>query len=325
MEAVYLGQHRPHIERHLRHLESLAEGLKLRFVDSAQSIPTIAAQCGDAPVIIVGGNYHHLAELAQHLPALRLVQTHTAGTDWIDIQALADRGVLVSDNNGANATAVAEHTIALILELYHHVAAQLASVRAGTWQQGMDGIAAPMHTLEGKRVGLVGLGRIGSRVAKRLIGWDCNVYCFDTASLSADYLEACRAIPMSFDELLSSCDIISLHVPLNRLTRHLMSAREFALMRSDALFINTCRGGVVDETALIAALRDGHIAGAGLDVTDPEPINPDSPLLHLNNVAITPHYAARSVESGQLGSAHVAANAARVLRGQQPISIVQPI
>lgn len=325
MEAVYLGQHRTGIEQHLLHLESLEAGLRLRFVDSEQAVADIAAQCGDTPVIVVGGNYYHLAELAQHLPALRLVQTFTAGTDWIDIAALAARGVLVSDNNGANATAVAEHAIALMLELYHHFAAQLASVRQGTWQLGMGNTTAPMHTLEGKRVGLVGLGRIGSRVARRLSGWDCEVFFFDTAALEDDYVRACRAHPLPFDELLSSSDIVSLHVPLNRLTRRLIGAREFALMRPTALFINTCRGGVVDEGALIAALQSGQIAGAGLDVTDPEPIVADNPLLQMANVAITPHYAARAVESGVHGSAHVAANAARALRGETPLSIVQPV
>ncbi len=325
MEAVYLAQSRPGIEQHLRHLEGLEAGLRLRFVDCEQAIPDIAAQCGNTPVIVVGGNYYHLAELAEHLPALRLIQTFTAGTDWIDVAALASKGVQVSDNNGANATAVAEHAIALILELYHHFAAQLASVRQGTWQQGMGNATAQMHTLEGKRVGLIGLGRIGSRVAKRLAGWECEVFFFDTAMLDDSYLRACSARLLPFDELLSTCDIISLHVPLNRLTRHLMGAREFALMRPTALFINTCRGGVVDEEALIAALQSGQLAGAGLDVTESEPIAPDNPLLQMANVAITPHYAARAIESGIHGSAHVAANAARALRGEAPLSIVQPV
>ena len=325
MSAVYLASASADIESRLRHLESLAEGLSLRWVDSALPVEDIAAQCGDTPAIVIGGRYGQMSELARRLPALRLVQTFTAGTDWLDVAALDQLGVQVSDNNGANANPVAEHTIALMLAVYHKLDQQFTSVKAGSWQEGIRGPRSEMHTLVGKRVGLVGLGRIGSRVARRLQGWECKLLFCDTAEFDAEYLRPCNAQRLSFDELLSTCDVVSLHVPLNRLTHHLVSTRELALMQTSSLLINTCRGPVVDEQALIEALQKGQLLGAGLDVTDSEPIEQDNPLLHLPNVLITPHFAAQAHDPDNKGAHHAAENLARSLRGEAPRSIVAPV
>ncbi len=325
MHAVYLASASADIESRLRHLENLSEGLVLRFVDSALPLKEIAAQCGETPALVIGGRYDQMSELAHLLPALRLVQTFTAGTDWLDVAALAQLGVQVSDNNGANANAVAEHTIALILAVYHKLDQQFASAKAGTWQEGVRGPRAEMHTLVGKRVGLVGLGRIGSRVARRLQGWECELFFCDTAEFDGEYIRACNAQRLSSDELFSTCDVVSLHVPLNRLTHHLVSTRELALMRTDALFINTCRGPVVDEQALVSALQKKQLLGVGLDVTETEPIETDNPLLRLPNAIITPHFAAQARESNNKGAQHVADNLARALRGEAPQSIVTPV
>mgnify|MGYP006136483173 CR=1 FL=1 len=172
----------------------------------------------ETPALVIGGRYGQMTELARLLPELRLVQTYTAGTDWLDVAALDQLGVKVSDNNGANANTVAEHTIALIFSVYHKLDQQFKSVQAGNWQEGVCGPRSEMHTLVGKRIGLVGLGRIGSRVARRLQGWECELFFCDVANFEADYIRQCNAQRLSFDELLSSCDVVSLHVPLNRLT-----------------------------------------------------------------------------------------------------------
>jgi D-3-phosphoglycerate dehydrogenase len=296
--------------------------LVFKAVDSSQPVDQLAAQCAGAPVII-SGNYYEGLELARLLPDLQLFQATTAGTDWLDVVGLHKLGVLVSDNNGANAVAVAEHTIALIFAAIHKLDQQFANVEAGTWNKGID--TSAFRTLVGQRVGLIGLGRIGSRVAKRLAGWQCELVFHDSADLSADYIQATGARRLPLDELLQTADVVSLHLPLNRLTRGTFSTGEFGLMKKTALFINTCRGPVVDEAALIRALETKEIAGAGLDVTEVEPIQADNPLLKMGNVVITPHFAARAVESGLNTEQHVVANAARIVRGETPVSLVEPI
>jgi len=129
---------------------------------------------------------------------------------------------------------------------------------------------------------------------------------------------------LPYDELLQTSDVVSLHVPLNRLTRDYFSDREFGLMKSSAIFINTCRSSLLDEAALIRALQENHLFGAGLDVTQSEPIETDNPLLNMPNVLITPHSAGRSVQFSAKISSHINANATRVIRGEPPVSVVTP-
>ena len=307
----------------LQHLIELTE-CPLAFVDCDLPLDEQVAACGATPVIILYGRPADLLALARRLPALALIQIPIAGSDWLDVAALAELGVQVADNNGANAAVVAERTIALIYSVFQQLDQQFASARAGTWQQGVD-FDRPYYTFEGKRIGLVGLGRIGSRVAKRLKGWECEVCFHDIAEFAADYIAATGAHPLPYDELLQTADVVSLHVPLNRLTRTMFSDREFGLMQSGAVFINTCRGPVCDEAALIRALQAGRLFGAGMDVTEIEPIQPDNPLLEMPNVLITPHSAGRSVQTHEKTGPHVVANAARVIRGEPPISVVAPV
>ena len=231
----------------------------------------------------------------------------------------------VANNGGANAVAVAEHAILLMLTIERKLDLQIDSVKAGTWMQGVGGDRTEYHTLVGKRIGIVGLGRIGSRVAKRLQGWECEVVYHDVVDYDDDYIEAAGATFVEFDDLLASSDLISLHVPLERTTRHMMSDREFGLMKPTAILINTCRGPVVDEVALKRALTNGEIFGAGLDVTEVEPIEEDNDLPSLPNVVVTPHMATRALESEHNAVANVIANAARVARGEQPLWVVPPV
>jgi phosphoglycerate dehydrogenase-like enzyme len=312
----------------VKQLQSLADQgdtpLVFKAVDSALPVEQLAAQCAGAPVL-VSGNYYEAVALARLLPDLQLYQAMTAGTDWLDVAGLNALGVQISDNNGANAVAVAvaEHAIALILSVYHKLDQQFASVQARNWNQGIsDG---SFQTLVGKRIGLIGLGRIGSRVAKRLAGWECELVFYDNKDLPANYIQSTGATPLPYDELLQTADVVSLHVPLNRLTRGFFGAREFGLMKQDAIFINTCRGPVVNEKTLIDALTLDNIAGAGLDVTAVEPIQSDNPLLKKDNVVITPYFAARAQQSGHNTFQHVVANAARIARGETPHALVQPV
>ena len=300
--------------------------VELRFVDSGQNPEDVLKDCEDAVALIAAGGRNMLdAEFISKLGNLRLIQTFSAGTDWMDKAALAELGVAVSNNGGANAVAVAEHAVILMLSVERKIDRQIESVKKGTWMAGVGGDRTEFHTLVGKRIGIVGLGRIGSRVAKRLQGWECEVVYHDVVDFDDEYVEAAGAKFVELDELLETSDIVSLHVPLERTTRHMMSDREFALMKSTAILVNTCRGPVVDEVALKRALRDGQIFGAGLDVTEVEPIEADDDLPNLPNVVVTPHLATRALESEHNATANALANVARVARGEDPEWVVPPV
>jgi len=299
--------------------------LDLRFVDSDQTEDQIVAECMDAIAILPARPRVLTTELVARLPNLRLVQTSGAGTDSLDKTALAELGVDVANNGGSNAVAVAEHAVALMFAVNRKLDVQIESAKLGTWGDGVQGDRHEFHTLVGKRVGIVGLGRIGSRVAKRLQGWECEVVYHDVAQFDAEYEAAAGARRVEFDELLKTSDIVSMHVPLERTTRHLIGEREFRLMKPTAILVNTGRGPVVDEEALISALRSGEIFAAGLDVTYVEPIQPDNPLPTMPNVVITPHLAGRAFESELNAAEYTVTNAARLARGERPEWIVPPV
>ena len=191
--------------------------------------------------------------------------------------------------------------------------------------EGVEGDRTEFHTLVGKRIGIIGLGRIGSRVAKRLAGWECEIVYTDIVNHDEDYIAATGAQRVELDELLSTSDIVTLHVPLDRVTKHMISDRELELMKPNAILINTCRGPVVDENSLIRALEAKTIFAAGLDVTEIEPIEDDNPLPTMPNVIVTPHLATRALESELNAAQFTMENAGRVVRGEEPDWIVKPV
>jgi phosphoglycerate dehydrogenase-like enzyme len=222
-------------------------------------------------------------------PRLRLVQLLSAGYDQVDVEAARKAGVPVANNGGANAIAVAEHTILLILAVMKRLVALHNNVVAGRWLAA--GSAGPVHEAAGGILGIVGLGNIGKKVARRGAALDMRIVYHDIARLTEAEEDALGVRYAGLDELLRQANVVSLHVPLDASTRHLIGARELALMRPDAILINTCRGPVVDEAALHAALVSGRLAGAGLDVMVDEPPPVDHPLFALTNVTFTPHSA----------------------------------
>ena len=302
-----------------------AGGIDLRFVDKEQTFDEVVEQCQGAVVILPQGRYDHLSELAGKVSTLKLIQTFSAGTDWIDKAGLGELGIDVANNGGANAVAVAEHAIGLMFSVYRKLDIQIDSVKEGTWMAGVRGDRTEFHTLVGKRIGIIGLGRIGSRVAKRLAGWECEIVFCDVIDHDDDYIAAAGAKRVELDELLATSDIVTLHVPLDRSTRHMISDRELGLMKSTAVLINTCRGPVVDENALIRGLEAKEIFGAGLDVTEIEPIEADNPLPTMANVVVTPHLASRALESELNAARLTIENAGRVVRGETPDWLVRPV
>jgi D-3-phosphoglycerate dehydrogenase len=217
-------------------------------------------------------------------PGLLLIAIVGTGTDNIDLDAADRYGVAVCNTPGANARSVAEHAIALMLAVAKHIPLADREMRAGDWRHHLG------LELEGKTLGVVGLGNIGSRVARmgnalgmRVVAWS---FTRDEARASA-----AGAQLVEIDDLLRQSDAVSLHVPATLESRGMIGARELALMKPSAILINTARGALVDEAALIEALRAAHLGGAGLDVYVEEPLPSNSPLLSLDNVVLTPHAA----------------------------------
>ncbi len=235
-------------------------------------------------------------EFFRAAPRLRLVQLTSAGYDRVDVEAARKAGVLVANNGGANAIAVAEHTILLILAVLKKLVWHHNNVVAGKWLVGVFA-ETPIYELAGRTVGIVGLGNIGKKVARRAAAFDARVQYYDIARLTEDQEDALGVRFVLLDELLRTSEVVSLHVPLNDTTRHLLGARELGLMRREAIVVNTCRGPVIDEQALHDALKSGQIAGAGLDVMVEEPPSPTHPLFALPNVTLTPHSAGPTWEN----------------------------
>lgn len=228
-------------------------------------------------------------EVLARLPHLRLVVTTGRRNPSIDTAAAAEAGITVCGTDSL-ATAPAELTWALVLGLSRHVVLEAEAMRTGGWQTTVG------RDLAGHTLGLLGLGRIGSQVAAVGRAFGMHVVAW-SRSLTPERAEAAGARSVPFDELLSSSDVVSVHLPLADGTRGLLGERELSLMRPDALLVNTSRGPIVDEAALLAALERGHLGGVGLDVFDEEPLPADHPLRTAPRTLLTPHlgYVTRDV------------------------------
>jgi phosphoglycerate dehydrogenase-like enzyme len=223
----------------------------------------------------------------------------------------------VCQNGGANSVAVAEHTIMLILAVYRKLVTFHQNVAQGRWHDGIPR-SVDIFELEGKTVGLVGLGHIGQQVARRLKPFDADLIYYDAFRRSPEEEERLGIRYVPFNTLLDTADVVSLHVPLNDSTRQMINADALGRMKPKAILINTCRGEVVDEPALIGALKRGRILGAGLDTQEQEPADPANPLLTLPNVTLTPHTAGPTIDSFRKRFQNGYANVERVARGQSP-------
>ena len=300
------------------------DGAEISWVDSTQSIEGQAAELKDTVTVIVGGGGGFSLELARACANLTLIQTTSAGTDRLDKQALGELGIRVANNGGGNAVAVAEHTIALMVSTYRKLQLQFKLVKSGEWMGDLRASwYSQAHELTGKTVGIIGLGRIGSRVARRLQGWECDIVYHDVVRFP-DLESELGVSFLSKEELLQSSDVVTLHVPLNKHTKGMMSDREFDMMKPTAVLINACRGPVVDEAALIRAMNENKISAAGLDVLEEEPTPKDNPLLDMDNVLVTPHLASFAQEAAEKSRVFAMGNVATVAAGGDPESIILP-
>jgi glycerate dehydrogenase len=229
------------------------------------------------------------ADLAQ-LPDLKMIAVAATGTDIVDLAACRERGIIVSNIRNYSLVSVPEHCFSLILALRRNLAAYAADVKAGKWRNATQFCLFdhPISDLAGSTLGIVGYGALGRRVAQ--IG---RAFGMKVVVASRSPVDDAEVTMLPLAELLATADVVSLHLPLNDKTRHMIGAAELATMKKTALLINTARGGLVDEAALAAALKSGVIGGAGFDVLTKEPPTDGNPLLELDqpNFILTPHVA----------------------------------
>jgi glyoxylate reductase len=245
-------------------------------------------------------------------PRLRMIQHQGVGYERIDLAACRTRRIPLCLTPEGTTTGVAEHTILLILALYKQLVKAATGTRQGHWMQWE--LRGASFELSGKTLGLVGFGRIGREVARRALAFDARVAYFDPLFSDDDHPQIARHA--SLESLLSTSDIVSLHVPVTAQTRKLVDDQFFRSMKPNAILVNTARGALIDESALLGALERRQLAGAALDVLDREPPDPAHPLLPQDNVLVTPHIAAGTRDALQAKMRAAFANMQRRLRGE---------
>jgi phosphoglycerate dehydrogenase-like enzyme len=277
---------------------------------------------------IIVGDYttHHEmdAEVMRAAAPCALIQQPSVGYQHLDVDEAARQGIPVANAAGANAISVAEHTIMGALSCLKKLTLQQKKMRESIWAQ--DEMAEHgIFELFGKTLGIIGLGRIGKQVAARAKPFGCNTIYYDIVrpdeGLEAELCVSFREL----DELVAESDILCLHVPLTPDTRHMIDAARVAGMKQGAILVNVARGEVIDEDAVAAALKEGRLAGAVIDVFSEEPVPPDNPLLDCPNTVLTPHTAGATNES-RLRIINVAmGNIVKVLKGEPPENVVNGV
>jgi len=287
----------------------------------------LIAAGSEADVLLCSTRDAITRRVLDHLPRLKVVASYGVGLNHLDLDAATERGIVVTHYPAYCTAEVADHALALILALNRRIVELDRDLHAGAWNaEGAHTrriLRGPVCPLRELTLGIVGIGRIGSAVAQRAKAFGLTLLAADPYVAPAE-LVARGAEPVALDELLTRADIVTLHCPLTPETRGMIDARALGLMPPSAVLVNTARGPIVDLDALVAALTAGALAGAALDVVDPEPLPPGSPLYALPNVILTPHaayYSERSVETLRRETLRAAL---AVLRGERPPVVANP-
>lgn len=251
---------------------------------------------------------------------LKMMQLISAGYDKANIEAAQRAGVAICNNGGANSGPVAEHSFLLMLALARQLFRQHEDVATARWQR--SGLSKDVFTLEGLTLGIVGLGTIGKKAARLARAFGMKVQYYDIVRLSEDAEGQLGVRFRLLDELLSTSDFVSLHIPFTSATHHMFGKAQFARMKKKSYFINTARGEVVDEKALYEVLANGAIAGAGLDVFEQEPPSAENPIFKLKNVVLTAHMAGPIWDTQYPKFRNAFDNIQRVERGERPLWII---
>jgi D-3-phosphoglycerate dehydrogenase len=274
----------------------------------------------EADAIIIGPKVRLTAEVIRGLRHCRVIASGGIGVDSVDLDAATEAGIPVANIHDVFVEEVADQALLLLLAVNRKLLFCHEMATTNRWAEGYTGLGS-MPKIHGKTLGLVAFGNIAKAVARRSQAFGLRVLAFDPYVPAAD-MEVLDVEPRSLEDLLRESDFVSAHAPLTPETDHMLGEAQFALMRPAAIFVNTGRGRVVDEPALIRALAEGRIAGAGLDVLEHEPPDPANPLLRMPNVVVTPHMASYSNESNRERRRRLGQNIAAVLTGRRPANVV---
>jgi D-3-phosphoglycerate dehydrogenase len=301
-----------------RQLSKVAE-LAFENKEGGYTEEDLVEMIGPYDAVMITSQHAITSSVIAAAPKLRIVVKRGAKPENVDYDAATKRGIIVSWTPGVNYAAVAEHTVMLMLCLAKKTIPQMDRLRGGAWRESDAGL----QELWGKTVGIVGLGGIGRALCRVLGGFDVKFLAYDRY-ISPSQGQEVGAKLVSLEDLLRQSDYVTLHAALTEETRHLIGGKELSVMKKTAYLINTARGGLIDESALVKALREGEIAGAGLDVFESEPPEYENPLLHLPNVVVTPHMAGWSDEAIYREQREAALEIKLVLEGQSPRYPINP-
>ncbi|MCL2669646.1 MAG: C-terminal binding protein [Syntrophaceae bacterium] len=287
-----------------------------------------AAQEADF-IITITHRYPYTRRVLEALKKCRYIETLGAGHDGVDLEACAELGIGVISNTDYHKEEVSDHAMALLLACSRQIVRLDHQVK-----KGKNGIAPGgkseiqeawpgMTRLRGKNLGLIGLGRIARSVASKAKGFGMKIAAYDPY-LSAEMIHELGVEKCGLEELLREADFLSIHAVLSSGTRHLIKLEHFRMMKRSTFLINTSRGEIVDPAALLTALTEGSLAGAALDVTDPDPLPPDSPLLKLGNIILTGHSAHYSPENWLTKLERPAEEITRIMRKEWPLGLINP-
>ena len=262
---------------------------------------------------IIAGTEPYTREIIDRCSNLEVISRVGVGFDSVDLQACKEKSIVVTYTPEAPADGVADLTVAQIVNLFRGVYASNESVRRGFWKRIMGKLISEV------KIGVFGVGRIGKRVIKRLSGFGPNIYACDLEP-DIEFGKQYDVVWVSREELFSICDLVTIHIPLNDATRHCVSYEELSMMRPGAFLINTSRGPIVDEAALLSLLQNQHLGGVALDVFEKEPY--EGPLTQFDNVIFTAHIGASANYCRYCMELEAARNCVKVLKGEDPENIV---
>lgn len=285
----------------------------------------------DTEILLVDSVLPVTAKMIQAMPKLKMIQAEGVAYNKIDIEAAKAAGVFVCNNRAVNAAQVAEHSVMLILAVLHRLLEGDAEVRAGRQNDAkIRFINNGLEDIIGKKIGLVGFGAIGKELAKRLLPFGCQLFYYDPFRAAEEVEKEYSITYLEKEELLSSCDIITLHVPVTPSTTNFINKDTLALMKPNAIIINAARGLVVDTQALTDAIMAEQIYGAGLDTIEPEPVPADSPILlmpepYCKRVVLSPHVAGTTKSVFFAAYRNFWNNVKAVSNGERPMNIVNEL
>lgn len=287
-------------------------GPPVSCADQGYSEDELIELCKDADAFFGMSRETITSRVIEHCPDLRVICKYGTGVNNIDLAAASRQGVIVANAPVHNLT-VAEYAIASMLALLKKIPYNMAHLRNGGWRDP----STTNHEIYGKTVGILGFGRIGKQVAKRLAGWDVHLVTYDPIITRED-AALFGAELVSWDELFSRSDIVTVHLPLMDSTMGIIGKKEFEMMKETALLVNDARGALINQEDLIDALTNKKIAGAAIDVFVTEGLDPDYPLLHMDNVILTPHTAGYAEEGLRRIAVQATANCLAALEGTVP-------